>query len=162
LNALADVQRFDLPRRIAIQTQTALRAYGIREQEGRVIWFGKYRSPDVFEFTRSAVPQQETSWAETIVDHDEILLQAQEAVSRGEELGAQVHTHPGAAFHSAVDNQFPIIREVGGLSIVIPDYAEAPLDSLGHCAVFRLSHQGWCGPLPTETLNELIRFKGRE
>lgn len=45
-------------------------------------------------------------------------------------IKAQVHTHPGRAFHSDVDNQWPIISQAGFLSIVIPDFAtgEATLD----------------------------------
>jgi len=44
---------------------------------------------------------------------------------------AQVHTHPGRAFHSATDDQWPIVSQAGFLSIVIPDFAagEASLDS---------------------------------
>jgi hypothetical protein len=36
---------------------------------------------------------------------------------------AQVHTHPGEAFHSATDDKSPIVSQEGFLSIVIPDYA---------------------------------------
>lgn len=39
---------------------------------------------------------------------------------------AQVHTHPGEAFHSATDDRWPIISQVGFLSIVIPDFASGP------------------------------------
>ncbi len=35
----------------------------------------------------------------------------------------QVHTHPGVAFHSATDDQWPIVSQAGFLSIVIPDFA---------------------------------------
>jgi hypothetical protein len=35
----------------------------------------------------------------------------------------QVHTHPGEAFHSATDDQWPIVSQAGFLSIVIPDFA---------------------------------------
>jgi hypothetical protein len=35
----------------------------------------------------------------------------------------QIHTHPGAAFHSPVDDAFPIVHTPGFLSLVIPDFA---------------------------------------
>jgi proteasome lid subunit RPN8/RPN11 len=38
-------------------------------------------------------------------------------------IKAQVHTHPGRAFHSSTDDQWPIISQAGFLSIVIPDFA---------------------------------------
>jgi hypothetical protein len=35
---------------------------------------------------------------------------------------AQVHTHPGRAFHSKTDNDWPIVSQPGFISIVIPDF----------------------------------------
>lgn len=48
----------------------------------------------------------------------------------GRSVKAQVHTHPGEAFHSATDDRWPIVSQVGFLSIVIPDFAagESTLD----------------------------------
>lgn len=36
---------------------------------------------------------------------------------------AQIHTHPGRAFHSDVDAEWAIIRHVGALSLVLPRFA---------------------------------------
>ncbi|TIN48494.1 MAG: hypothetical protein E5Y32_04420 [Mesorhizobium sp.] len=36
---------------------------------------------------------------------------------------AQIHTHPGRAYHSDVDAKWPIIRHVGALSLVLPHFA---------------------------------------
>jgi len=46
-------------------------------------------------------------------------------------IKVQVHTHPGEAFHSETDNEWPIVSQVGFVSIVIPDFAsgEPSLDS---------------------------------
>jgi hypothetical protein len=52
---------------------------------------------------------------------------------------AQVHTHPGEAFHSASDDRWPIVSQAGFVSIVIPDFAESEptLDGawIGHLQV---------------------------
>ncbi len=37
---------------------------------------------------------------------------------------AQIHTHPGRAYHSDVDAEWAIIRHVGALSLVLPQFAE--------------------------------------
>lgn len=37
---------------------------------------------------------------------------------------AQIHTHPGRAYHSDVDAEWAIIRHVGALSLVIPRFAK--------------------------------------
>jgi hypothetical protein len=36
---------------------------------------------------------------------------------------AQIHTHPGRAFHSDVDAKWAIVRHVGALSLVLPRFA---------------------------------------
>ena len=36
---------------------------------------------------------------------------------------AQIHTHPGRAFHSEVDAKWAIVRHVGALSLVLPRFA---------------------------------------
>ena len=37
---------------------------------------------------------------------------------------AQVHTHPGEAFHSKADDKWAIVRHRGALSLVLPRFAE--------------------------------------
>jgi proteasome lid subunit RPN8/RPN11 len=39
-------------------------------------------------------------------------------------IAAQVHTHPGEAFHSAADDRLALVRHVGALSLVLPYFAE--------------------------------------
>jgi proteasome lid subunit RPN8/RPN11 len=36
---------------------------------------------------------------------------------------AQVHTHPGGAFHSTTDDRWPIVSQTGFISIVLPSFA---------------------------------------
>lgn len=36
---------------------------------------------------------------------------------------AQIHTHPGDAFHSASDDRWPIVSQAGFISIVLPNFA---------------------------------------
>ena len=56
-------------------------------------------------------------------------------------IKAQVHTHPGEAFHSATDDRWPIISQTGFLSIVIPDFA-AGAPTLSRAWVGRLQANG--------------------
>lgn len=39
----------------------------------------------------------------------------------------QIHTHPGAAFHSSIDDAYPIVQSPGFLSLVIPNFAQGPV-----------------------------------
>jgi hypothetical protein len=54
---------------------------------------------------------------------------------------AQVHTHPGEAFHSATDDKWPIVSQEGFMSIVIPDFATGEI-SLENAWVGRLGGDG--------------------
>ncbi|MDE8654323.1 hypothetical protein PYV00_21735 [Novosphingobium sp. H3SJ31-1] len=45
----------------------------------------------------------------------------------GEGVRVQIHTHPGAAYHSATDDAFPILATPGFLSLVIPRFALGPV-----------------------------------
>ena len=46
-----------------------------------------------------------------------------------EKLGirVQIHTHPGAAYHSSIDDAYPIIHSPGFLSLVIPNFGLGPI-----------------------------------
>jgi hypothetical protein len=59
-----------------------------------------------------------------------------------EVLAAQVHAHPTHAFHSDTDDTFPIVTALGGLSLVVPDFARRGVLTAGSAA-FRLSRSGW-------------------
>lgn len=39
---------------------------------------------------------------------------------------AQIHTHPGRAFHSATDDDWPMVGTAGFVSIVVPNFAITP------------------------------------
>lgn len=54
---------------------------------------------------------------------------------------AQLHTHPGEAFHSSTDDQWPIVAQPGFLSIVIPEFARGE-PSLARAWVGRLHADG--------------------
>jgi hypothetical protein len=59
----------------------------------------------------------------------------------GRSVKAQVHTHPGEAFHSRVDDKWPIVSQAGFLSVVIPDFAMGP-SSLDTAWIGRLRPDG--------------------
>ncbi|MHC2297262.1 hypothetical protein ACVJBD_001468 [Rhizobium mongolense] len=56
---------------------------------------------------------------------------------------AQIHSHPGRAFHSEADDEWAIVRHAGALSLVLPRFAqEATVDNfLGLAATYVLSTQ---------------------
>ena len=61
---------------------------------------------------------------------------------------AQLHTHPGQAFHSASDDQWPIVSQAGFVSIVIPDFATGE-PTLDRAWIGRLEANGKWRRLPS-------------
>lgn len=56
---------------------------------------------------------------------------------------AQVHSHPGEAFHSHTDDDFSIVTRCGALSLVVPDFGFGEAADIKHWAAFRLRNSGW-------------------
>lgn len=57
------------------------------------------------------------------------------------EILAQVHTHPGQAFHSTTDDCWPVVSQPGFISIVIPNFALGQMNLEG-AWIGRLSSSG--------------------
>jgi hypothetical protein len=71
-------------------------------------------------------------------------------------LIAQVHSHPGAAYHSDTDDAYPIVTVQGGLSIVVPNFGHDAFD-LDDWAVYRLSDKNEWKLLEEGEVRELIK-----
>ena len=73
----------------------------------------------------------------------------------GRTIRAQVHTHAGAAFHSQLDDDYPIAQLPGLLSLVIPHFAQRPA-SLEDSYLAYLTQSGMWEQLdpPTELVIE--------
>jgi len=77
----------------------------------------------------------------------------------GWNLIAQVHSHPGEAYHSDTDDDLAVINQLGGLSIVVPDFAREDF-SLETAAVYRrVPDNAWLelSPVEAKSLIEIIR-----
>lgn len=123
-----------------------LREAGSEGVECVALWAGNIKA-DTFEVKNSIIPAQTAYKIEMgllySVDGEE-LHRINEWLYRNKmTLISQIHSHPGEAYHSDADDRFPIVAVVGGLSIVIPDFAFGEI-SLSNWAVFRLFPQkGW-------------------
>jgi proteasome lid subunit RPN8/RPN11 len=56
--------------------------------------------------------------------------------ARGLTLLAQVHSHPGDAFHSVVDERSPHSAERGFLSMVVPNFGRCAFDAFDAWAIY--------------------------
>ena len=61
-----------------------------------------------------------------------------------ERLAIQVHSHPTEAFHSDTDDNYPIVTTLGGLSLVVPDFARYGVRG-PETALYRFVERGMAG-----------------
>jgi hypothetical protein len=123
--------------------------------EGFALWAG-VREGALFHVRQTLIPAQRAlrtaSGVCVAVDADELHRLNIWLFEQHMLLIAQLHSHPGAAYHSDTDDMFPIATTVGCLSLVVPDFARQPF-TLDRCAVYRLMPGGrWIGFAPADVL----------
>jgi hypothetical protein len=141
-----DVSLLKLPKSCIVDAIDWLFLAGNKGVEGVALWAGR-KEGDVFTILKTIIPQQNAGNVEQglvyFVGEDELFRISLELYDEGLQLFAQIHSHPGAAYHSDTDDTFPIVTTIGGLSVVVPDFAKDGLE-VEKWAVFQLLPQnGW-------------------
>jgi hypothetical protein len=109
-----------LPSDIVHRTFHTLRECGRGECECAVYWTGP-AAGDVVDGYEHPIHRR-SPFGYEVEDNWLTQFWKQLAASK-RSVKVQVHTHPGEAFHSATDDQWPIVSQEGFVSIVIPDFA---------------------------------------
>ena len=126
-------------------TLRVLQHFGAYGCEGLVLWVGNLRE-DSAQVIQVMVPDQQPMKSEEGVGYfvdGAALFQLNRSLSEtGLRLIAQVHSHPGEAYHSEADDRYAIVTADGGLSLVVPNFGRAPSDPASW-AVYRLHQGSW-------------------
>jgi hypothetical protein len=146
------IERFHVTLDVVRVTNDALAVQGEKGFEAFVLWTG-VALDGVFTVQNAYVPRQIATRTEdgvcVTVTGVELHRLNVWLFERGETLACQVHTHPKQAYHSETDDTFPIVTALGGLSIVVPDFARSGIQGSG-VAAYRLTRSGWHQLTPTE------------
>lgn len=103
------------------RTFEQLRACGSGRNECQALWVGPVAHPE--QLSRLVHPLHDASPVGFQLDEDWLTGFWLEMAREGLSVRVQIHTHPGAAYHSATDDAFPIVHWPGFLSLVIPAFA---------------------------------------
>ena len=118
-----------------------LRLAGESGVEGIALFAGEQNGSD-FQIKEVIIPKQKGYVLEQgllyAVDGDELHRIKVWLYNNNLDLIAQIHSHPGVAYHSDTDDRYPIVDTVGGISIVAPNFA-SNVTALTQCAIYRLS-----------------------
>lgn len=137
-----------------------LQSMGSQGLEGVALWSGVYKSQTEFEIKATLIPKQISSRSEEGLQY-QVGSEELERINlwlyeNKQTLIAQIHSHPGRAYHSEIDDAFPIVARLGGISIVVPNFG-FPGFSIEEWAIYRLSEKGWID-LKSEEVSNLIKI----
>lgn len=142
---LTGVRHVTVSRNVIRTTLEVIREFGTHGCEALILWLGKVEPPKAY-VTRAYVPEQEPIKSEDGVGYfvtSETLFQLNRALSEtGLRFIAQVHSHPGEAYHSETDDRYAIMTMEGGFSLVVPDFGRRA-DDPAFWAMYRLDGGEW-------------------
>jgi hypothetical protein len=107
------------------ETFRLLRDCGRGDRECQVLWLSPWHDPDRIV---KVVHSKHAGHAFGFQLEDEFIDRLWlDLAANGVGVRVQVHTHPGEAFHSQTDDEWPIVHTAGFLSLVVPDFARGPV-----------------------------------
>lgn len=125
---------------VLVETFGVLRACGQNRTECVVYWVGPREDRDVDEVVH---PTHSASTVHYEVDGDWITAFFVRLLGDQRSVKAQVHTHPGRADHSLTDDGFALAPSEGFLSLVVPRFAQGPVQLEGTVLVEMVEGGGW-------------------
>lgn len=117
--------RYQIPDALLRETFATLRTCGRGRRECQALWLSDWARPE--RICAVAHPRHSSHAGGFQVESNWINELWRQLARSGRGIRVQVHTHPGQAFHSATDDAYPIVHEVGFLSLVIPDFGLGPV-----------------------------------
>lgn len=106
------------------ETLLKLRAGGMRGEERMIAWLGKDTLTGEAKVREAYEPEQVCKKDQFYIPPAAMTALMQTLGRTRSKILAQIHTHPGTAFHSEADDAWAIIRHVGALSLVLPHFAK--------------------------------------
>ena len=116
---------YRLERCLLEETFRYLRKCGCGRDECQVLWLSPWSQPYII--TEVVHPRHAAHFGGFVLDDAWLNDFWLELGATNMGIRIQVHTHPGEAFHSRTDDEFPIIHTPGFLSLVIPNFGLGPV-----------------------------------
>jgi hypothetical protein len=116
---------FQIARSLLDETFGHFRACGRGARECQTLWISDWVAPT--RITSVVHPHHLAHGGGFELDTDWLHKFFLELAATNHGIRVQIHTHPRQAFHSSVDDRYPIIHSAGFLSLVIPDFGLGPI-----------------------------------
>ena len=145
MNTFESIREFVVSADLCDETDRLLREAGLHGNERFILWSGIVRDDRLLVTTLHCPKQTAYHLAGGLcvrVEADELHRLNVWLYENAERLAIQVHSHPTEAFHSETDDTYPMATTLGGLSLVVPDFARYGVRG-PETALYRLSSSGW-------------------
>ena len=127
--------QFYIPKAIWEQTLVTIRRYGLNNSEGFVFWGGGIGASGEAYITTVYLPNHPPQGSRAHPAPNAMRQLVRSLHSADQKLLAQVHSHPGEAYHSYGDDQNAASYHPGYISIVIPDFGKG-VTTLRQCEIY--------------------------
>lgn len=132
-----------LPFTILKETLKTFKEYGKESLEAFAIWVGQEEN-STFKIKEFWIPMQYNTMLSYYVPDIDVHNINVELNKKKYSAIAQLHTHPGNAFHSCIDECYSILFLPGSFSIVVPNFGNILIkDNLNHMTVYRFIDKEW-------------------
>lgn len=138
----------------------ALRSAGRDYNEGVVLWLTlSLREP--VHITDLYVPENSSSALHFAISPGAMRDVMRHLRRTRQYVAAQMHSHPGRAFHSERDDEQAIVRHEGALSIVVPRFADRVTTQNAErlCAFYTLTADDAWVRIPRESLTAYLEVE---
>jgi GNAT superfamily N-acetyltransferase len=122
-------ERLRVPTTVLRETFAELRRCGAGHHECQVLWTGPWSDPHIV--AALVHPSHRANGVGFELDSSWLTTFWQELTRTGYGVRVQIHTHPGRAFHSEMDDAWPLIHTPGFFSLVIPEFATGEVGFAG-------------------------------
>lgn len=142
--------RYRVPEAVLRESFAELRRCGAGRRECQVLWTSPWIDPA--RVTTVIHPVHHAQGDGFELDGEWLTTFWRELVEGGTGVRVQVHTHPGRAFHSATDDEWPIVHTPGFLSLVIPRFGLGEVGFEGAYLAELGTDGRWCETSITDRL----------
>lgn len=156
------IKTLEIPKSIFNSTINNLQENGLQGNEGIAFWTGTLNGVNaeiknvIFANSYPEFENQELFARVPLLTSFKI---GELVHQRQEKLFVQIHSHPFEAFHSFVDDKYPISHKIGFLSIVVPYFGKNVTD-LSPCKIYEYLGNGKWNELSQKEVSKRFIIRG--
>ncbi|MHB1418059.1 MAG: hypothetical protein ACYCX4_00500 [Bacillota bacterium] len=141
------IDHISVPQHVLQKTRAFMREKGSAGFEGLAFWIGERQEPGRAKVTRVYIPPEQiarrTAFGVSVTLPPEGHTALINSINNHEIILVKLHSHPREAFLSDTDRKNHVFQFEGAWQIIVPDFAERPLNDLAHCCVMRFEKGAW-------------------